>query len=202
MKANTKNNVLRLVQAAMLTAISVLLAAFVHISFFPAAPFLEYDMADVPILLGTFLLGPAWGCGILFVTSLIQALTVSAASGPIGFLMHFIASGALVLTAGLFYKKKHTVKSMIIGLVLGSLAMTALMIPLNLIFTVIFLGTPRQAVIKMLIPTIIPFNLIKSFLNSLISGLLYFPLYKALSSSHLLDERPSGKKAVKKEKTD
>lgn len=47
------------------------------------------------------------------------------------------------------------------GLAVGSVLMTLVMIPLNLVFTGIFMGTGVEAVVKMLIPAIIPFNLIK-----------------------------------------
>ena len=43
---------------AMLAAISIVLVSIVHFPLFPAAPFLEYDPADVPILIGTFAFGP------------------------------------------------------------------------------------------------------------------------------------------------
>ena len=50
--------------------------------------------------------------------------------------------------------------------------MTLLMIPLNLVMTVWFLGVPRQVVVSMLVPAIIPFNLIKSLSNSALAFLV------------------------------
>jgi riboflavin transporter FmnP len=41
----------------MLAAISLLLVYLIHFPIFPGAAFLEYDMADVPILIATFLFG-------------------------------------------------------------------------------------------------------------------------------------------------
>ena len=40
----------RLVEMAMLAAISIVLVMLIRIPLIPAAPFLEYDMADVPVL--------------------------------------------------------------------------------------------------------------------------------------------------------
>ncbi len=51
----------KMVMMAMLAAISIVLVNFIHFPIFPSAPFLEYDMADVPILIGTFLFGPLNG---------------------------------------------------------------------------------------------------------------------------------------------
>ena len=152
-QSNNKPNslILRLVQAALLAALSVVILYVIPVwSIFPAAPFLQYDAADVPILIGAFLLGPVAGFAVLVVTALVQALTVSAASGWIGFVMHVCASGALVLVAGLIYKKKPDLKGMIVGLLCGALAMTVMMIPLNYVFTGYFLGAGTQAVTDLL----------------------------------------------------
>lgn len=175
-----KKQVLTTVQMAMFTALSIVLLYAVRFPLIPAAPFLEYDMADVPILLSALLLGPLPGLAVLLAACLIQALTVSAASGWIGFLMHFIASAALILIASpVFRKSKGSLKMLALGLVLGSLAMTVVMIPLNLVFTGIFMGTGVKAVASMLIPAIIPFNLLKAGINSAIAFALFVPLKKA-----------------------
>ena len=62
---------------------------------------------------------------------------------------------------------------LIISLVLGTLAMTVLMCILNLVLDPIFWGTPREAVLRLLVPAIIPFNLSKAGINSLITFLIY-----------------------------
>ena len=56
---------------------------------------------------------------------------------------------------------------------LGTLAMTVLMCILNLVLDPIFWGTPREAVLRLLVPAIIPFNLSKAGINSLITFLIY-----------------------------
>lgn len=172
-----KNSVHQMATMAMLAAISIVLMYFVRFPILPAAPFLEYDMADVPILIGTFLFGPVKGLILTILVSLIQGFTVSAASGWIGILMHIFATGAFVIIAGTIYRLKPTRLTAFISLVVGSLGMTLVMIPLNLIFTVRFLGVPREAVMAMLLPTIIPFNLIKAGINSVVT----FVVYKSVS---------------------
>ena len=49
----TKNTA-KLAKMAMLVAISIVLVYLIHFPIFPAAAFLEYDPADIPILIGTF----------------------------------------------------------------------------------------------------------------------------------------------------
>ena len=53
MKTNTKDNVVRMAQMGMLAAIAIVLVTVTQFPIIPAAPFMKYDMADVPILLGT-----------------------------------------------------------------------------------------------------------------------------------------------------
>lgn len=175
MKTN-QQKVIRTAIMAMLTALSIVSLYVIKFPLIPAAPFLEYDAADIPVLIGSMLLGPVSGIAILLAVCIIQAITVSASSGIIGFFMHFIASSVLVLTASCFYKKKKTTASLILGLVIGSIAMTVVMIPLNLIFTGIFMGAGTQTVIGMLIPAIIPFNLLKAGINSAVTFAVFLPI--------------------------
>ncbi len=170
------NNVVKTAIMAMLTALSIVLVCTVHVPLIPSAPFLEYDAADIPVLIGSLLLGPVSGMVILLAVCIIQAITVSAASGWIGFLMHFIASSVLILIPSIIYKRKQTAASLVVGLVLGTVAMTAVMIPLNLVFTGIFLGAGTQAVVEMLIPAIIPFNLLKAGINSAVTFAVFTPV--------------------------
>lgn len=174
------NSVLRISIMAMLTALSIVLVINIHLPLIPAAPFLEYDPADIPVLIGAMMLGPVSGIITLLTVCIIQALTVSASSGIIGFFMHFIASSVLVLVASGIYSRKKTVLSLIIGLVAGSLAMTVVMIPLNLVFTGIFMGAGTQTVVSMLMPAIIPFNLLKAGINSAITFAVFTPISHVL----------------------
>ncbi len=98
--------IIRLAIAAMLTALSVVSLYAIRLPLIPSAPFLEYDAADIPVLIGSMLLGPGMGLLMLLAVCAIQAFTVSAASGWIGFVMHLAASGVLVLIASMIYKKK------------------------------------------------------------------------------------------------
>ncbi len=166
-------NVRKLTTMAMLVAVSVILLSVIHFPVFPAAAFLEYDPADIPIFIGTFIFGPAAGFAITVAASVIQGLTVSAASGFIGILMHIAATGSFVLVAGNIYKRIHTFKGAILSLIFGTLTMTAVMCAWNYIMTPIFMGAPREVVAAMLVPVIIPFNLIKAGANSAITVLVY-----------------------------
>lgn len=102
---NVSANTRKLTTLAMLAALAIVLVALIHFPLVPAAPFLEYDPADIPIFIGTFLFGPAAGLALTAVVCVIQGVTVSAASGPIGIIMHFLATGTFVLLAGNLYRR-------------------------------------------------------------------------------------------------
>ena len=166
----------------ILSALAIVLMLYVHIPLLPGAPWLEYDLADIPILLTTFLIDPIAGFVVLVVVSAIQAFTVSSQNGIIGFIMHVIASGVMLFVSGIIFSifekaKKGKVTLFIglaLGLILGGLLMTAVMIPLNVIFTPMITPTPRAAVIDMIFPVIVPFNLIKAGINCVVTYILYF----------------------------
>ena len=174
----TQKKTVKLAKMAMLVAISLLLVN-IHFPIFPPIAFMEYDPADIPILIGTFAFGPAAGILITVVTALLQGFTVSAASGLYGILMHIIATGTYVLVAGFIYKFHKGKKSAVIALIAGTLAMTAIMVPANLTITPDFMGVPVDAVTALL-PFIIAFNLIKAGVNGLITFLVYKRVSKFL----------------------
>lgn len=174
-----------LVKLSLLAAISLVLAVWVpKFPIFPATPFLEYDFADVPILIGTFMFGPVSGLALTAVVAVLQWLLASQASGWIGALMHFFATGAMVVVAGSIYKSKHTLKGAIIALILGALTRIVAMVPLNLVMTPLFMGNmpyvDAQQVVLTLMPTIIAFNAIIAFGNSTITFFLYKSVSKVL----------------------
>ncbi len=166
-----QNKTIKLAKMGMLVAISIILVQ-IHFPIFPAMPFLEYDPADIPIFIGAFAFGPLAGISITVVTALIQGITVSAASGWFGIVMHILATGSFVLVAGLIYRKNKSRKGAVIAMAAGTLTMTLMMAAANIVLDPIFYGYPLKAVMEM-IPFIIGFNLIKAGANSIITFLLY-----------------------------
>ncbi|MEG1190925.1 MAG: ECF transporter S component [Oscillospiraceae bacterium] len=176
----------KLTVMAMLIALSVVLVLIIKI---PIIPPLEYDAGDIPILIGGFLLGPVPGLIITLIASVVQGLTVSAATGPWGILMHFLATGAFVLVASLFYQHNKTRKNAAIGILLGALTMAVIMMGLNLVIMPLW-GIPLEQVKSMMFPVIAPFNLLKAGIN----GLVTFILYKPISNLIKIEKLPLKKK--------
>ncbi len=169
---DSNRRVQNLVLDAILAALGVVLMLMLRVPLVPAAPWMLYEMGDIPAMIGGLLLGPGHGLLILAVICIVQMVTPNS-SGFYGLLMHFLASGILVVLPALFWKRRQTSPSLISGLVLAALLMTALMIPLNLLITPLFLGVPVEAVTGMILPILLPFNMIKGLLNGLGTFLVF-----------------------------
>ena len=86
----SKKKTVKMVKMGVMVAISVAMVYLVHFPIFPAVPFLEYDPADISILIGTFAFGPEAGLVLTVVTAVVQGLTVSAGSGLYGILTSYL----------------------------------------------------------------------------------------------------------------
>ena len=161
----------KLAKMALMAAISCVLVLLIRIPF-PPAPFLVYDPADWPINITTFAFGPAAGVILTVIVSFIQAFMLGG-DFVYGFVMHVFATGMFAVVAGMIYKHKKTKKEAIIALAAGVIIATAVMCVMNILVTPHYMGAPREAVMAMIVPVIIPFNLIKAGLNAVITFFVY-----------------------------
>lgn len=102
------NKTKKLATMGILTAMSVIFVALVHFPIFPAVSFLEYDPADIPILICGFAFGPWAGLAVTLVAAVIQGVTVSAQSGIYGIIMHLLSTGVYVTVSSLLYAGHKT----------------------------------------------------------------------------------------------
>ncbi len=167
-------NTKMLTRISLLAALSVVFLLVVpRVSLVPAAPYLQYDMADVPILLAAFLLGTAPGLWVLALVSLIQGVVLGE-NGLVGAFMHFCATGGQVLVAVYLANKLSGLKGLVLGLLAGSVTRMLIMIPINLLITVYVFGQPAEIVRAAMLPGIMPFN----FLVAAINSVIFFVIYK------------------------
>lgn len=171
----------------MLCAISYLVMIVGRIPIVPALPFLKYDPKDVVIVIGGFIFGPMVSFLISLIVSAVEMLSVSE-TGIIGFIMNVISTCSFACIAAYIYKKKHTLSGAIIGLGLGTICMTVLMLLWNYFITPFYMGYPREAVVSLLLPAFLPFNLIKGGINLGITLFIYKPVVTALRKAQLIHE--------------
>ena len=149
--------------------------------------FLDFDFKHVVICIGGFIYGPVSAGLITVVVCFIEMITISG-TGPWGCLMNIIGTASFCCTACYVYKKNHTMKGAVIGLSLGVIIMTALMLLWNYLVTPIYQGMPRSAIADMLVPVFLPFNLVKGGMNMAATLLLYKPVVGALRHARLVPE--------------
>ena len=183
----------KLVLLSVFAAIAYLMVALIRI---PVVLFLKYEPKDVVITIAGFLLGPLSSLIVSAVVSLLEMVTISD-TGPIGCIMNLLSTCSFACIAALIYKKKHSLFGAILGLAAGTVTMVAVMLLWNWLITPIYMGYPREAVEKLLLPAFLPFNLLKAGLNSALVLGLYKPLTAALRGSRLLPPSEGSKKSAK-----
>lgn len=151
------------------------------------AGFLQLDLKDTVICIGGFLFGPVASAVISLVVALVEMFSVSD-TGPIGMVMNVLATCSFCCTAAFVYKKQHTKKGAVLGLFLGVAALTVVMLLWNYLITPLYMGVERDVVKDMLVPIILPFNLVKGGLNTALILVLYKPVVTALRQARLVPE--------------
>ena len=198
MQSKTNERLKVVLCMAMLTALAVAADIFLRIP--GIGGFLTYEPKDVILTIGAFIFGPVAGIIMSLVVCLIEMVTVSS-TGFIGLLMNFLASAVFVGVSSIIYSRKKTLSRAILGLVAGSFSMLCIMLLWNYIMTPIFMNVPREAVLDMFVPILIPFNLLKAGLNSALILLLYKGVVTALRKSRLIPVRESNDSEYKKSNT-
>ena len=175
-----------------MTRIAILAAAacILDLLQIPIVAFYKLDLGNVPVLLGTFAMGPIPGIIILALKCLIGLLHSS--SMGIGKLADFLMSLALIVPAGLVYYRNKTRKDAIIGMLIGTLCMTVAGVLINkwilLPFYMTAFHMDMNGILayagvngvdsewRLLLLVTGPFNLLKGVLLCLVTALIYKPL--------------------------
>lgn len=186
------NKTKQLTTTAMLCAIAYILMVVGRLPI-STVDFFRYDPKDIVIAMGGFIFGPLTAVIMSVIVSFFEMITVST-TGPIGFVMNVVQSCTFAGVAALFYKKNHSLKGAVRGLVAGCFLSVVVMLLWNYFLTPIYMGMPREAVAEMMIPVILPFNFLKGSINVSLTILLYKHIVTALRKANLVspstEERP------------
>lgn len=159
----------QMVIMALMCAIGALLS-FVEFPLLPGVTWLKFDASNMPAMVVGFGFGPGAGVAVGIVIAIIHGLLMADFTGA---LMNILCVTCFVLPAALMYRKKRTYPVAIAGLALSIIAATLAAIVGNLILTPMWLGVPLDAVIAMIIPILIPFNLLKGLINAVLTLIIY-----------------------------
>lgn len=169
-----------LVMISLLAAMSFVLMYAVQIPLVPAAPFLKWDPSDLPNVLGGLILGP----GAAFLIALVKCLLFllfKGSEGPIGTLMAFASSAALAVPCAVIYRRWSSHFGLISGLLVGTALLTITMGAVNYFWALGVWGIPAEHRLGMLQTAILPFNLLRGIIGSLLIYPVYFALKQPLT---------------------
>ena len=176
----------KIIGAAMLAAVSFVLQ-FLELPMPLSPAFARFDFSDLPALIGALAYGPVWGVVIELIKNILHLMR--SATGGVGELANFLMGAALVLPAGLIYKRRKSRRTALIGCIAGSLCMGVMAALMNyLVLLPLFqMFMPMEEMIAAFasfIPLIdskldvvllnaLPMNILKGVVISLVTMLLY-----------------------------
>ncbi|MDC3418288.1 ECF transporter S component [Aquibacillus salsiterrae] len=176
------SKLLKLIIFALLGTISmVLMFLNFPLPFLP--PYLKIDFSEVPALIAALLFTPIAGVIVEAIKNSLY-LIYTGAGDPVGVVANFLAGSLFVVPVAIFYHKLKGVKSLLSGLITGTIVMAVGMSVLN--YLVILpayswlMGLEEMAIPSVkwasVIAGILPFNLLKGIIVSA----LFIPLFAKL----------------------
>ncbi|WP_326908994.1 ECF transporter S component [Sedimentibacter sp. MB31-C6] len=187
---NQKKSVKTLTKIGVLSAIAGVLM-LVEMPLWFAPSFYKLDLSEIPVLIGAFALGPFAAIAIEFVKILLNFVLNGTITGGIGELANFLIGCSFVIPAGYIYRHHKTMKTAIIGMVVGTISLAIVGALLN--YSVLLpayakvFGAPIQSFIDMgnalnpyiidlktfILYAVVPFNILKGIIVSAITLLIY-----------------------------
>ena len=178
-----------------IVGICAAIATVLHMLDFPllflAPDFYKIDFSELPVLLCGFYLGPTATIACEGIKIVLKLLFKSTSTAFVGDFANFFVGCSLVLPASIIYHAKKTRKMAITGLIAGTAVMTIFGSFFNAVymlpkFSQLF-GMPMDVIIGMgtavngainsvstlVLFAVVPFNLLKGAIVSLLTLLLY-----------------------------
>lgn len=183
----TKN----LVLMAMFSALAAVLMLWEFPIPFIAPNFYEIDLSEIPILVGSFIMGPVSGVIMEAIKIILKLLIKGTSTAYVGDFANFCIGVCLVVPASIIYRKHKTKKNAFIGMLAGTLFMAVAGVVLNYFVMIPFyvkaFGMPLEAIIgagakiqplvtnklSFTIVCVAPFNIVKGIIVSLVTALIY-----------------------------
>ena len=202
MKHNIFNlNVRTMVITALMSAIAFALM-FIHFSIPIFPSFLKFDVADIPAMITAFTISPVAGVLVVLIKNVLHFIlpSLSTPTGGVGELSNFLINGTFVLTAGIIYKYLKTKKGVLISVISALLVMCVTAAFVNYFIILPFYSNlmPMEKIISMsqkavpfinnkmdiVLYGVVPFNLFKGIVISVITVLLYDKLTPLINGKY------------------
>lgn len=192
-------NIRNMMQTALLGA----MALFLHLWRFPLPfmpPFMDFDLSGIAEMIGAYTMGPLSGFTIIILKNLLKFMIQGTSSGGTGELQNIMLSSVYVLTASLIFRRGgKSRKASLIGMVVGTLVCATTAVFTNMYIIIPFFakafGMTMESIVAMVQKVnpyvdstwkfialgIIPFNLIKGSVTTLVIYLTYPALMRIAS---------------------
>ncbi len=189
MKENKLLSTKNVVLMGMFGALAGVLMVFEIPLPFIAPSFYGLDLSEVPVLVGTFALGPVAGAVMELVKILVKLMIKPTSTGFVGEFANLMIGCSLILPAGVIYRFKKTKKGAITGMAAGTAVMAVVGVVLNALVMIPFYSNfmPLDNIIKagaainpaisnvwtFAVICVGPFNIVKGVVVSLVTALVY-----------------------------
>ena len=196
---------------ALLSAMAGVLM-LLEIPLFFAPSFYKLDLSELPVLICTFYLGPVAGVVSELLKVALKLILKGTTTAFVGDFANFAVGCSFVLPASVFYHSRPSRQRAVLGLVVGTLVMTVFGSAFNAVYllpkfaalfgmpldVIVGMGTKVNAAITsvstLVLFAVVPFNLLKGVVVSLLTMLLYKRISPLL---HLGDDKKKERKAHK-----
>jgi len=182
MQSRRSSKLVKLVVLSLLAAVSLVLL-FISFPLPLLPPYLKVDFSDIPALLAGLIFSPLAGVIVVLMKNILY-FVASGATDPIGVTANFIAGSLFVVPVAYMYHRYQGVKSIVTGLVIGTVGMAIVMSVLNYFVILpaysLLIGMEMNDTIKWasVVGGVLPFN----FLKGVIVSMLFVPVFIKMSS--------------------
>ncbi len=154
--------------ALVILILMAMVTSFVELPLIPQAEWLKYDPSGIIAVLSTLLYGPWVGTAVAFLAWIPRLVT-----DPLGAFMNIMASVSMVIVMGLIYRQNPTFKRAIVAACIGAVVSVLVSICLNFVVTPLYLPATYEDVAALVLPALLPFNLVKAVINGGVALVVY-----------------------------
>lgn len=187
----------------------------VEIPLFFAPSFYKLDLSELPVMICTFYLGPVAGVVCEMLKVLLKLLIKGTSTAFVGDFANFAVGCSFVLPASVIYHAKPGRKTALVGMIVGTVIMSVFGSAFNAIYLIpkfaALFGMPLEVIIgmgtkinshitsvwTMAAFAVAPFNVVKGFIVTLLTVLLYKRISPILKKGDVKMKERKAKKLAK-----
>ena len=167
----------RIAVTALFCAVAAICTLLLEFPILPGVTWLKYDPSGIVALVAGFAFGPSTAAVVSVIPYLVHLATQS---GVYGVIMAIRATLSLAVPAALAYRRDTTMRGAVLGMAVGAVVCLVACILGNIAITPLYAGMSADAVVALVVPALLPFNLLKIAINCVVAALVYKPVSKAL----------------------